>query len=224
MNGRRQVPDPRRRVPVPLNQTAVASGQVLMSGESTSTGLKHDREQALVELVDTAGRAVGHATVDDAHRAPGQLHRAFSVVLLDASGRLLLQQRAAGKTRFPLRWANACCGHPRPGEAVLPAARRRLREELGLAKVALTDVGVYVYQAGDPVTRRVEHEYDHILLGRIDRDHLGRPDPTEVAALRWVHLDDLLHELAAAPESYAPWLAGVVAVWRATEPEPAGER
>ena len=62
------------------------------------------------------GRPIGSATVDEAHQAPGQLHRAFSVFLRDADGRVLLQQRAAAKTRFPLRWANTCCGHPAPGE------------------------------------------------------------------------------------------------------------
>lgn len=204
-------------------RATVDGGRVAGDGERAAVdGV--DREQAFVELVDGDGRAVGRATVAAAHRAPGQLHRAFSVVLLDAGGRLLLQQRAAGKTRFPLRWANACCGHPGPGEAVVPAASRRLREELGLVNVTLTGVGVYVYQAADPVTGRVEHEYDHVLLGRIDRDELGQPDPTEVAALRWVHVDDLVRELVTAPDSYAPWLAGVVAAWRAHEPEPAGDR
>lgn len=62
-----------------------------------------------VELVDPAGRPVGSATVTRAHAPPGRLHRAFSVLLLAPDRhRLLLQQRAAGKTRFPLRWANAC--------------------------------------------------------------------------------------------------------------------
>ncbi len=90
-----------------------------------------------MELVDTGGGAVGAATVDEAHRAPGRLHRAFSVVLVDGDGRLLLQQRAAVKTRFALRWANACCGHPAPGEPVTDAAQRRLAEELGVTTVPL---------------------------------------------------------------------------------------
>ena len=89
------------------------------------------REETPVELVDADGTAMGEATVAVAHTAPGLLHRAFSVLLFDPDGRLLLQQRAAGKTRFPLRWANACCGHPAPGEPVAEAAARRLGDELG---------------------------------------------------------------------------------------------
>ncbi|HEX6686503.1 MAG TPA: hypothetical protein VF062_27270, partial [Candidatus Limnocylindrales bacterium] len=57
------------------------------------------REEQLVELVDPQGVACGTATVARAHSAPGIRHRAFSVHLFDPQGRLLLQQRAAAKTR-----------------------------------------------------------------------------------------------------------------------------
>jgi isopentenyl-diphosphate delta-isomerase len=168
------------------------------------------REAHLVELVDRAGRSVGSATVEAAHTAPGRLHRAFSVVLLDPAGRLLLQRRAAAKTRFPLRWANACCGHPAPGRTPVDAAAERLLEEIGLRGVALTEVGVYAYRAADPATGRVENEYDHVLLGRVDTDPALAPDPTEVADLRWVPAAEVPDALAADPSAYAPWLAGVV--------------
>jgi isopentenyl-diphosphate delta-isomerase len=167
------------------------------------------REQDLVELVDPDGRSVGESTVEDAHQAPGRLHRAFSVLLVDPEGRLLLQQRASAKTRFPLRWANACCGHPAPGEPVVVAASRRLAEEVGLRAVPLAEIGVYVYRAGDPATGRVEHEYDHVLLGRVVRDPDLDLDPAEVADVRWLTPHSLRDELDARPESYAPWLAGV---------------
>jgi isopentenyl-diphosphate delta-isomerase len=169
-----------------------------------------DREAMLVELVDPAGDAVGSSTVEDAHRAPGRLHRAFSVVLVDPAGRVLLQQRAAAKTRFALRWANACCGHPAPGEPVDVAASRRLAEELGIASVPLTEVGVHVYAAEDPQTGRVEQEYDHVLIGELDPAAAMAPDPAEVATVSWVSPAELDAGLAGEPSRYAPWLAGVV--------------
>ncbi|HCT79695.1 MAG TPA: isopentenyl-diphosphate Delta-isomerase [Micromonosporaceae bacterium] len=168
------------------------------------------RESQLVELVDVNGLACGQATVAEAHSSPGLRHRAFSVLLLDAKGRMLLQQRAAGKTRFALRWANATCGHPAPGEPVAEAAARRLAEEVGLKAVELTEIGVYGYRATDPATGKVEDEYDHVLLGILDIDHeRTRPDPAEVAALRWVPPTELLRELQRRPGDFAPWLAGV---------------
>jgi isopentenyl-diphosphate delta-isomerase len=167
------------------------------------------RETHLVELVDTDGAPAGAASVSDAHRAPGQLHRAFSVLLRDPAGRVLLQQRAAVKTRFPLRWANTCCGHPLPGETPATAAARRLVEEIGVDGVALTDIGVYSYYAEDPTTGLVEYEYDHVLLGDVPEDVRLLVDPDEVADVRWVSVEELNASLRADLRSYAPWLPGV---------------
>ena len=162
-----------------------------------------------VELVDADGAPLGGATVDEAHRAPGLLHRAFSVFLRDPDGRVLLQQRAPVKSRFPLRWGNTCCGHPTPGEEVTTAAARRLVEEVGIGGVQLTQVGVYSYYAEDPASGRVEYEYDHVLIGDLPAGRDILPDPDEVADVRWVPLGELRDALAADPRSYAPWLAGV---------------
>ncbi|MFG3619611.1 isopentenyl-diphosphate Delta-isomerase [Nocardia sp. NPDC047654] len=169
-----------------------------------------DREALPVELVDDVGRAVGACSVAEAHLAPGRLHRAFSVLLFDSAGRVLLQQRAAVKTRFPSLWANTCCGHPAPGEPVATAAGLRLAEEMGLT-IALTEAGIYRYHAADPRTGRVESEWDHVLIGRLD---IGapRPDPAEVADFAWIHPDALRDALADNPDAYTPWLAGVLDV------------
>lgn len=167
------------------------------------------REEHPVELVDSAGRSLGSITVAQAHQVPGQRHRAFSVLLLSPDGsRLLLQRRAAAKLRFPSRWANSCCGHPRPGQSAVEAARQRMREELSLTGVELTEIGVYQYQAEDPASGMVEHEYDHVLLGRLAPEEPLTPDPAEVAELRWVTPAEL-RELIDQPGVCAPWLAGV---------------
>ena len=161
------------------------------------------REAHLVELVDPAGQPTGESTVDDAHRAPGRLHRAFSVLVVDQAGRLLLQRRSAYKTRFPLRWANACCGHPSPGQPVTEAAARRLVEELSVTGLDLVEVGVYAYVASDPASGRIEREYDHVLVGRVGADLPVQPDPAEVDEVRWVSPAGLRQDLASAPDRYA---------------------
>lgn len=170
------------------------------------------RESQLVELVDADGAATGACTVAEAHTAPGRLHRAFSVMLLDDLGRVLVQQRAAEKTRFALRWANACCGHPAPGQTVFDAAAQRLVEEIGVRGVRLHQAGVYPYRAADPQTGRVEHEYDHVLVGRVPVDPRLHLDPAEAAGIRWLTSDRLRADLADNPDRYAPWLLGVLAV------------
>lgn len=174
------------------------------------SGSSTDRETLPVELVDESGRAVGALSVALAHQPPGRLHRAFSVLLFDAAGRVLIQQRAAVKTRFPLQWANTCCGHPAPGLPVTEAGLVRLGEELGLA-ADLREAGTFTYRAGDPGTGRIEYEYDHVLVGT----HTGPepvPDPAEVAAFAWIDPTALAEAIRTTPEQYTPWLAEVLAI------------
>ena len=71
----------------------------------------------LVILVDEQDRELGAMEKLAAHERGGTRHRAFSVFIVDPQGRWLLQRRAAGKYHFPGLWTNACCSHPRPGEA-----------------------------------------------------------------------------------------------------------
>ena len=140
--------------------------------------------QSLLELVDQAGRAVGVSEKLAAHQSPGRLHRAFSVLLLDDHGRLLLQQRAAGKYHFPLAWTNSCCGHPAPDEPPVTAAARRVWQELRVTPALLREVATVNYTVMDDQTGLVEREFDHIFLGEI-RDE-AHPDPDEVAATMFV--------------------------------------
>ncbi|WP_446221855.1 isopentenyl-diphosphate Delta-isomerase [Nocardia sp. IBHARD005] len=169
-----------------------------------------DREAMLVELVDESGVAIGACSVADAHRPPGTLHRAFSVLLFDRHGHVLLQQRAAVKTRFPLQWANTCCGHPAPGQAVVEAAAIRLREEFGMV-AELTEVGVFTYRAGDERTGRIEHEYDHVLIGAVG-DLPPQPDPAEIAGWAWIPAQAVRADLAENPGKFTPWLAQVLEI------------
>jgi isopentenyl-diphosphate delta-isomerase len=167
-----------------------------------------DREALLVDLVDEQGRSVGSCSVAQAHTAPGLLHRAFSVLLFDKDNRVLLQQRAAVKTRFPSRWSNTCCGHPAPGQTLQAAAAARLIAEMGL-RAPLTPAGVYRYRAEDAATARVEHEWDHVLIGVL-AGPVPHPDPAEVADWAWAHPAELAASISADPDRYSPWLGGVL--------------
>jgi len=172
------------------------------AGAGPARGGHEDVER--VVLVDPQDRALGTSEKLAAHREGGRLHRAFSVFLFDAGGRVLLQQRAACKYHFAGRWANACCGHPRPGETVTGAAERRVREELGVA-VTLRPAFAFLYEAHDAASGLSEREYDHVLLGRLDA--APAPAPEEVQAVGWWEPGALRRDLEAHPDRYAPWLS-----------------
>ncbi len=169
-----------------------------VSDPATAPG---ERGPILLELVDEDGRTTGTAEKLSAHQAPGRLHRAFSVFLLDGQGRLLVQRRALTKYHSPGVWSNTCCGHPFPGEQPFAAAARRVAEELGTAPALMREAGTVSYHHPDPDSGLVEREFNHLFVGLV-RSEL-RPDPDEVAETAF--LDSA--ELAAARQE------GAFSVW-----------
>ena len=155
-----------------------------------------------VILVDADDREIGVLGKLAAHENGGVRHRAFSVFIVDPQGRWLLQRRAAGKYHFPGLWTNACCSHPRPGEATADAAHRRLREELGF-DCPLTERFQFEYRATSAAEGLTEHELDHVFTGTWAGP--VAPDPEEVETTRWVEPKALDAEVRARPETFTPW-------------------
>lgn len=154
-----------------------------------------------VILVDENDRPNGLGNKLAVHRQ-GLRHRGFSVLLFNERGDLLLQRRAAGKYHFGGLWSNACCSHPRIGEDIHGAARRRTREELGVS-VPLRKLGEFEYRARDANSGLIEHEYLHIFQGILRES--PRPDPAEVGAWRWMSNSALDRAMRATPHSFTPW-------------------
>lgn len=82
-----------------------------------------------VILVDENDNQTGTAGKMEAHLNGGKLHRAFSVIITDSKGRIMLQKRAAAKYHSQGLWTNTCCSHPEPGESTggccAPSSERR---------------------------------------------------------------------------------------------------
>lgn len=178
------------------------------AARAADRGLPGGQDEAeFVTLVDVLDRPLGASGKLDVHRT-GELHRAFSILIESPTGQRLLQRRAAGKYHFAGSWSNACCGHPRPGEAVSDAAARRLREELGIV-VGLEKVTELTYRATDPLSGLTEHEYLHVYRGVFQGE--PRPDPDEVGAWRWMSVDALRRAIRRHPESFTPWFRLLIA-------------
>jgi isopentenyl-diphosphate delta-isomerase len=154
-------------------------------------------------LVDEADREVGYMSKTRCHEGQGVLHRAFSLLIFNERGELLLQRRSAGKRLWPHYWSNSCCSHPRRAEAMEEATHRRLREELGLA-CPLHFLFKFQYQARfDNVG--AEHELCSVFIGR----STGRVliDHDEISDWRWVSPEGLTTELGTGAERFTPWFA-----------------
>lgn len=153
-----------------------------------------------VVLVDSQDSEVGVAEKLDAHRR-GLLHRAFSVLIFNNKGEVLLQRRARSKYHSPGLWSNSCCGHPRPGESITAAAARRVNEELGI-QCALTEIFTFTYSA--PVGNDLcEHEIDHVFVG-LSESEPGL-EPSEVEEWAWGARSAVTAALLQYPEQYTVW-------------------
>ena len=162
-------------------------------------------DDVLLELVDPDGTTIGVAEKLSAHQPPGRLHRAFSVFLFGPDGRMLLQRRAFGKYHSPGVWSNACCGHPYPDEAPIAAATRRTVEELGVAPVGLAAAGTVTYRHPDPASGLIEHEYNHLFVGRTGSEL--SPDPAEISETAFVDAAEL--DRLRGTAVFSSWFATV---------------
>ena len=153
-----------------------------------------------VVLVDSNDKELGTEEKIAAHKA-AKLHRAFSIFVFNRDGKLLLQQRAAGKYHGAGLWSNTVCSHPRPGESIEAAAHRKLKQELGF-DCALKERFSFVYKV-DMRNGLWEHEFDHVLVGSFDAK--PKPNPEEVQQCRWADPADVLREMDEDPDSWTLW-------------------
>ncbi len=150
-------------------------------------------------LVDIFDNPAGAGQKLEVHRK-GRLHRAFSVFVY--RGReMLLQKRSPEKYHSGGLWTNACCSHPRQGEALTEAVERRLREELGV-RMPVEELYSFVYRA-EFENGLTEYEYDHVFLGEYDGEI--RLNQEEASEIRWADMDELAEDLRNNPEKYTAW-------------------
>lgn len=201
--------------------------QLVADASTALDGTDSTQESLMAEAViqvTESDEVIGPISKLDSHHKVGKFHRAFSVLLFDSSGRLLLQRRASHKITFPDVWANSCCSHPLHSEeemelknalGVKRAAIRKLEQELGINPSQIPiDKFQFVtkmrYQARQDEDW-IEREIDHCLVIHADVD--VNPNPNEVSEIKWISQEDL-EEFLVADDSeniVAPWFRCIAA-------------
>ncbi|WP_312717537.1 isopentenyl-diphosphate Delta-isomerase [Mobilicoccus sp.] len=155
-----------------------------------------------VVLLDEDGTPIGTADRLTVHTADTPLHLAFSFHAV-RGGQTLLTRRDVGKRTWPGVWSNTACGHPRAGEAMEDAVRRRVEEELGAPvgelRCVLPD---FRYRAVD-ASGVVENEICPVFVGTIEGE--PAPDPAEIMDHAWVDRDAVLEAAVRTPVLLSPW-------------------
>ncbi|CAN8260619.1 unnamed protein product [Cochlearia groenlandica] len=229
---------PIRSVSVPISQRKSPNFRAFSGNamaDSKDAGMDAVQRRLMFEdeciLVDETDRVLGHDSKYNCHlmeniESKNLLHRAFSVFLFNSKYELLLQQRSKAKVTFPLVWTNTCCSHPlyRDSElieenalGVRNAAQRKLLDELGIVAEDVpvdefTALGRMLYKAPSD-GKWGEHELDYLLF--IVRDVMVKPNPDEVAEIKYVsreELKELVKKADAGEEGLklSPWFRLVV--------------
>jgi len=148
-----------------------------------------DHENALQDVIAVDGDDEPEGLVNrlDAHTDEGIRHRAFTALVFDRDGDILLAQRAPDKRLWDTCWDGTVASHPVEGQTQLEATRQRLDEELGVGPDQYSDLRVtdkfeykrYYMDEG------LEWEVCSVLQCTLEDVSLD-PDEEEVAGLMWV--------------------------------------
>lgn len=145
-----------------------------------------------VIAVDPDGNERGTVDRLDAHTGDGVLHRAFTCLVFDQDGYLLLARRSPEKRLWGGYWDGTVASHPAPGEAMAEAVRQRLEEEIGVTPDQYGDVDIrdsFQYEARFQ-DEGLEKEVCWAAAVTLD-DRSLEPDPAEVQGVIWVPFHDL---------------------------------
>jgi isopentenyldiphosphate isomerase len=135
------------------------------------------------EIVDEQDRVIGKAPRSECHGDPSLIHRVAHVLVVDKSGRLLLQKRSPHKDIQPGKWDTSVGGHLNIGEDYEAAAYREMKEELGIDGVNLTFL--YAYPLRNEIESENVRTYHCLYDGRIDFD------PEEITEVRSWGMDEI---------------------------------
>ena len=153
-----------------------------------------------VILVDEQDHVIGTMDKMEAHLG-GRLHRAFSILIFNSKGEILLQKRSKGKYHSGGLWTNACCSHPGPNEPIEEATRRRLKHEMGIdLQPDFAYKFIYESKLDKDLT---EHELDHVYIGIFDGVPVVNRD--EVEEWKFVNIKSLRDDLEQHPDHYTVW-------------------
>ena len=156
------------------------------------------------DVVDEHDQVVGSALRSEVHGNPDLIHRVAHVLVFSSSGRLYLQLRAHWKVVQPDRWDTSVGGHVDAGESYEQAAKREMREELGIKGAQIAPLYRYLH--------RNEFESEMVTTFRTEWDGPVVPDPSEIARGRFWTLQEIE---SSDPSLFTPNFLDELARYRA---------
>jgi isopentenyl-diphosphate delta-isomerase len=164
-------------------------------------------------LVDKNDNPIGTEEKVTCHLPNGKLHRAFTVLLFNKEGKLLLTRRSQSKMLWPGDWDGTVASHPRKSETYVSSAERRLPEELG-ASCKLDYLFKFEYHVPYADVGS-ENEICGTLIGEVSEPFSLKLVKDEISEAKWIGSKELFLDVEKNPQSYCPWM--IVALYLLSE-------
>jgi len=153
----------------------------------------------LIDVLDEYGAGTGTVASKTQVHQNGLYHNTAHIWFYNSEYEILLQQRSAKKTFYPLLWDVSVAGHVDSGESIRQAAVRETREEIGLfiRETDLRKIGVFE-SFKDYKNGFIDNEFHHTFICKMRAEFKNlRPHPEEVEALKLVSVskfnDHIVH-------------------------------
>lgn len=150
----------------------------------------------VLEVVDKNNRVIGTASRLECYKK-GLLHRAVNVFVYNSKGQIFLQKRAT-KKRFPNYWDLSCSEHVKVGESFEAAAKRGLKEELGIDTEVQELLPIHRIDNTDEDKSKKYLDSELVVTFKVVFDGKMQLDPAEVAEGRFFNIEKL-------PNPFTPW-------------------
>jgi len=157
-----------------------------------------------VILVDQNDNPIGKEDKVKCHLPNGKLHRAFTALIFNREGKLLLTKRSEGKMLWPNDWDGTVASHPRESETYVLSAERRMPEEIGIS-CKMNYVNKFEYHVPYKDIGS-ENEICGTLIGAIDSFDKSSLIKDEISEIKWISPDELKNELEQNRDVYCPWI------------------
>ncbi len=156
-------------------------------------------DKEILDIVDLSNRVIWQATREEIYTKK-HIHRIVHVIIRNKKWDFLMQLRSEKSKYLPLHWSTSVGWHVDTGEDFEVAARREMREEIGIERLDFINHGVFFYE-GDGLQK-----FLGVFEGYLDEGFVCNPD--EVSGLEFMDYNkscEVMHSGKVHPELKFLW-------------------
>lgn len=141
-----------------------------------------------IQIVNESDEPVGAGTIAEVRKS-GAIHRIARIMVEDDRGRVLLQKRSQAMQAWPGYWDNSAAGHVDDGESYEQAAKRELKEEIGLDGCELEEI--FYYRTTSTYKKLKLNRFNKLFLVIVPGNTKFEVQESEVEEVKWFTGDQL---------------------------------